>query len=1035
MKPERWQQLDRLFHSALQREPGERSALLDKECAGNAGLRREVEALLAAHAEAGSFIEKPAFDVEARSVAADQNELVVGQTIGHYQIVSPLGAGGMGFVYLAEDLRLDRKVALKILPATEASDQQWMRRFIQEAKAASALNHPNIITIHEIDQPDSIHFIANEFIDGETLRQRLARGRMPLREVLDIGIQAASALRAAHEAGIIHRDIKPENIMIRRDGLVKVLDFGLAKLIKHRQTVTVDTQAATKVLFKTEPGLVMGTAQYMSPEQTRGLEVDARTDIWSLGCVLYEMVTGQPPFAGATQADLLSAILNHEPGLLVHTSPEAPRELEHIVSKALRKDLEQRYQTVKDLLIDLQHLRHELELRAELERSVSPAIVGNAKARSTVATSRYVSSAKHIINQAKLHTRAAFVTLAVLALALMATLFWYFKHTPDAPILTDKDTILLADFENKTGDEVFDGTLKLGLASQLEQSPFLNVFPDSGVRRTLRLMNRSPNERVTTEVAREICERQGLKAFIAGSIALLGSRYVLTLETRNGRSGDVVVREQSEAAGKEQVLNALSAMVTKLREKLGESLSSIEQFGKQAQVTTSSVEALKAFSLGAEQVRKGLMRESIPFYKRAIELDPNFVFAYSILGVRYANLGQLALGAEYVAKAYALRDKVSETERLRIEDHYYVLVTHETDKRLEALEVRKRTYPRDQNAPNNLSDAYFRLGQFERAVDEAREAMRRDPNLLYAHTNLAIALIALNRFDDARQVCEAALQQFKDTDLHGFLYQIAFIAGDAVGIQTQLDWAKGNPEEYIPLDWQADTAAFAGNWQRAQDLSRRSIDLATRREAIGPASEYAAKAAGSGAVFGECTDAKRWAIQALKQDQSGQPPPAIALIGLVLCGERARAIQIAEDYNKRYPKDTFFNGPWLSPIRAAVELQRGDPARAIDLLEPAIRYEGASQFWSPYLRGQAYLKLNRSAEAATEFRKILDHRGRAPLSPLYPLAHLGLARAAALVNDTTTSRREYETFFALWKDADADLPILQQARREYAKVN
>ena len=623
---------------------------------------------------------------------------------------------------------------------------------------------------------------------------------------------------------------------------------------------------------------------------------------------------------------------------------------------------------------------------------------------------------------------------AALILVTAAIAYLYIRRTSAAPILTDKDTILLADFDNKTGDEVFDGALKQGLAVQLGQSPFLSIFPESGVRQTLKLMSRSPDERVTAEVAREICERQGLKAFIAGSIAPLGSHYVLTLEAVNGHSGEVLAREQAEAQGKEQVLKTLSQAATKLREELGESLSSIEKFDKSLEYTTSSLEALKAYSLGRAQANQGNSLESIPFFKRAIELDPNFAYAHFGLAVTYSNANKPELAAEYEAKAYALRDRSTEYEKLIITTFYYGYVTNDTDKYVEGQEVWKRTYPRDAAAPNNLADHYNWSGQFEKAVEEAHEAIRRNPNIFQPHLNLGRALTGLNRFDEARDVLERALQQKLDNErIRYFLYENFFVRGDAAGMQQQLDWAKGRPDEYVALDWQAGAATFAGQWQRAQDFSRRSVDLAARSEAKEVAAGYAAGMAALGALMGQCAQAKIAAAQALGLQQS-ELPPLRALVGRALCGEATRAAQPLEEYAKRYPKDAFANGLWLPIVHAAVELQRGNAAQAVELLQPAARYEAGAEFWPQTLRGQAYLKLNRGAEAAAEFQKILDHRGEGPLSALYPLAHLGLARAAALVGDIAKSRKAYEDFFALWKDADPDLPILIEAKKEYQEL-
>jgi serine/threonine protein kinase/predicted Zn-dependent protease len=979
--------------------------------------------------------------------------LSANSTLGHYTIVSKIGAGGMGHVYLARDQsELNRTVAIKILPAEVASQPKRMQRFIQEAKTVSALNHPNVLTIFEFGQEGDTRFIAMEYVDGVTLREHLRAHRLKLHEVLDIATQVAAALDAAHEAHVVHRDIKPDNIMVRRrDHIVKVLDFGLAKPVETLLAADdgIDTEAGTRLKVRTEPGVVMGTVAYMSPEQSEASErIDHRTDIWSLGVVLYEMVTGHVPFEGKDVHRQIIAIQEQSPAPLSRFAEGVPERLEDIVTKALAKDPDERYQTAKDLLIDLRNLKRKLEVDAEIDRTVPPALRAGATVSSEsvaptasgvtatpIATAApSASSAEYIVNQVKLHKRAAIAAVVVFLLIGAATAFWYLKRTR-AAALTDKDTILLADFVNTTGDAVFDGTLKQGLAVQLSQSPFLNLFPDTRVQQTLRLMGRSADERITKEIGREICQRQGLKALIAGSITSLGSHYVVTLEGINSQSGEALAREQVEAESKEQVLKALSQAATRLREKLGESLSSIQRFDAPLELTTSSLDALKAFSLGDEQTRRGRPLEAIPFFKRATELDPNFAYAYDALAVQYSNSGQPKLAAENAEKAFALRERVSELEKLRISYFYYAYVTGEVDKYIEVLELWRQTYPRDWRAYNNLSDRYTRIGQFEQAAEVAREGIRLNPNGFVGYANLAEAFIRLNRLAEAKAVIEQAQQQKLDaTIFHTFLYQIAFVNGDQGGIQQQLTWASGKPDEYVALDWQTQTAAFAGQWQRAQDFARRAIDLAAGSDAKENAAQYAAEAALRAAVFGQCSQTKTAANQALSLARN-RVSLARAALALALCGERSQAQSLADELAKEYPKDTLINALWLPTIHAALELQHGNAQHAIELLQPALRYEPAAEFWPQYVRGLANLKLNKGAEAATELRKILDHRGEGPLSVLYPLADLGLARAAALQGDTTTARKAYQDFFAFWKDADNYLPVLIEAKKEYEKTS
>jgi eukaryotic-like serine/threonine-protein kinase len=952
----------------------------------------------------------------------------------------------MGEVYLANDSQLRRSVAIKILPSDFTQNKERLRRFEHEAYAASALNHPNILTIYEIGTEQDLHYIATEYIEGESLRDHLHRKSMELREVLDVSTQVASALASAHKAGIIHRDIKPENIMLRNDGYVKVLDFGLAKLTDNVPAQKQPHEdAATQTMIKTDPGAVLGTAYYMSPEQARALEVDARTDVWSLGCVIYEMVTGRMPFEGPSTNDVIGLILHKEPLALSRYGPEIPAELDRIVTKALEKDREERYQVVKDLGLDLKKLKRQMEFEVDLDRTIPPdersASSHGVSTRTETKTStvptdaqalvRTTSSAEYIVSQIRSHKRASTLISIALVLAVAAAIFFYLKP---AAALTDKDTILLADFVNTTGDAVFDGTLKQGLAVQLAQSPFLNVFPDARVRQTLRLMGRSADDRVTKEVAREICQRQGLKAFLAGSITSLGRSYVITIEAVNGQNGEEIAREQVEAESKEQVLKALTQAASKLREKLGESLSSIRKFDAPLELTTSSLEALKTYSLAYEQQSRGRQLEAIPFYKRAVELDPNFAYAYAGLAVVCANTDQRKLAAEYAEKAFALRDRVTELEKLRISTFYYGYVTGEVDKQIEVIELIKSTYPRNSGSRNNLSDVYLRIGQFEKAAAQAREAIDLNPNSFVGFANLGQAFIGLSRFAEAREIIQQANQQSLDaTDFHSVLYQIAYVGADAATMQQQLDWMRGKPDEYVAPALQTKTAAFAGQLRRSQDFSHSAVDLATRSNAREIVAQYLVEAALREAVLGQCTQITA-AISQSAGPERNTLSTARSAVALAMCGDAGEAQSIVDQLTKERPKETLINSLWVPVIRAAIQINRNNPAEAVQLLEPAKRYEAAAEFWPQYVRGLAYLRLKSGTEAAAEFQKILDNRGQAALSVLYPLSHLGLARAAALTGDTSTSRKAYQDFLALWKDADSDLPVLKEAKQEYEKL-
>jgi serine/threonine protein kinase/Flp pilus assembly protein TadD len=978
-----------------------------------------------------------------------------GSRLGRYEIKSHLGTGGMGEVYLARDTtELKRTVAIKVLPAQFASDTESMQRFIREAQTASSLNHPNIITIFEIGEADGSRFIVTEFIDGETLQERIARTRIEIDEAIDITIQVAIALAAAHKAKILHRDIKPANIMVRRDdGIVKLLDFGLAKPTAHPpEQGSPDSQDLTQTLLKTSPGIVLGTVAYMSPEQGRGVEVDERTDIWSLGCVLYEMLAGCLPFMATTTNEMLIVLQSKDkaPPLLRYAD-DVPDRLEEIVTKALAKNRDQRYQSFNDMLVDLKRFKRSREDGVESERDTR---AGRSQSASTVTVIDHVSqdaktvgtqlgarstvhpssSAEYIVSKISIHKRAAAITLAAIVLAAIAlSYFFYFKNR--APALTDQDTILIADFDNKTGDPVFDLTLKQALAVQLGQSPFLNIFGEERVRETLRLMNRSPDERVTPVIGREICQRQGLKAMLTGSIASLGRNYVISLEAVNTQTGETLAREQGEAEGKEQVLRSLGEAATRLREKLGESLSSIQKFDAPiVQGTTSSLEALKAFSLGIEQNRKGKFFEAIASLKHAVELDPNFARAYSLLAVNYGNTSQPGLAAEAAQRAFELRERVSERERLNIADQYYSIVTGELNKAIEALELCAQTYPRDEEARHNLGFAYNLIGQHEKAVEAYREVLRLNPNLGISRANLSNTFVRLNRFEEARAMSDQTIAlKFDSVSFRRNLYHLAFIHGDASAMKQQVDWASARPGEYAHLNWQAGAAAFVGQWQKAQDFSNRAAELALQRNFKEEAGDSMSSNAEWAALFGHCGQRGPNLARAAAL-------PRIPLsffragMSLALCGDVAQAQTLNDEAVKRYPKFTLVNEIYLPLIRAAIEIQDSNQAQTIQKLQAASRYESVTFFYSNYLHGQAWLAERKGAEAASEFRKILDHRGWAPLSPLFPLAHLGLARAAVLQGDISKAQRSYQDFFALWKDADADLPILIEAKKEYEKV-
>lgn len=915
-------------------------------------------------------------------------------SFAHYEIRSQIGAGGMGEVFLARDTKLDRNVAIKFLFAEFALQADRLARFVREAKAASALNHPNIITIHEIGESDGEHYIATEFIEGVTLRERLAEGYLSFDDVLSIAIQTADALTAAHTAGITHRDIKPENIMLRKDGYLKVLDFGLAKLAESGAAKDLD--AATKMLDKTNPGVVMGTVSYMSPEQARGREIDPRSDIFSFGVVLYEMLAGRVPFTGDNAADVISGILNKEPIPLTEHAPYLPKEFHRIISKTLRKKRDQRYHSTRDLLNDLKDLRDELQLELKLEQTAVP-----NKPETTQTSSPKISSSS------------------------------------GGGI---KDSLLLTEFENATGEAIFDQTLKMALAFSLAQSPFLDIVPDSRVSQTLRLMGRKADERVTKELGEEICMRQNLKAFITGTISSFGQIYVLTLEAINARTNESLGREFEQVNSREEVLNALTRAATGIREKLGESLSSIEKFNVPGEsITTSSLEALKIFVLGREQIVNGRQFEAIPFYKKALEIDAKFALAYTELAVVYRNTEQWKLAAEMTERAYELREAVSETEKLRITYYYHNFVQGEMDKATDTLELWRNTYPSFVVSYVSLSDSMERLGQSEKAVVFAREGIRIDPSYATIYMNLVESLVSLGRYEEAKETCRIAFERKLDgTYFHLFPLMIAFIENDAKAMATNLRWFAGRDDEYLAFDLQAGTAAFKGQWRIAQDFSRRSIDLANRTNAREVAAKFAAEQAvrivfwSSGTGLPARDDAQLRTVLKAQTNKAlnlekGQKVITTVALALAVAGHSEEASALLKELLAEKPKDTLLNHLWAPTVKAALWLQAGKVKEAIEELEITERLEKAGEFYPQYLRGLAYLKLNNNRDAVSEFDKILNYRGEAPLSSIYALAQLGKARA-------TKDKGEYEKFFELWKDADKDMPALLAAREEVEKL-
>jgi serine/threonine protein kinase/tetratricopeptide (TPR) repeat protein len=923
---------------------------------------------------------------------------LVGQTLGHYRILEQIGAGGMGVVYRARDEQLERDVAIKVLPAGTLADEAARKRFRREALALAKLNHSNIATIFEFSSQNSTDYLVTEYISGQPLDQKLSTGELSEKEVVGLGIQLAQGLSAAHEHGIVHRDLKPANLRLTSDGRLKILDFGLAQLMPHSSE-----GGLTATLTQSQE--VSGTLPYMSPEQLRGGMADARTDIWAAGTVLYEVATARRPFEERVPTALTDDIIHKTPLPPRNLKPTISPKLEAVILKCLEKEPANRYQSAQELQTDLERLR----------TGVTP-----------IAARRQLWP---------------MLTVAAVLLALLgAGGVFYLRRSPK---LTEKDTIVLADFENKTGDVVFDGTVKQALSLALEQSPFLNILPDRKAKETLRLMGRSSDEPLTDKTALEICLRTDSAAVLAGSIASLGSQYVLGLSAVNCRTGDTLALEQTQASKKEQVLEALDHAAAKLRERLGESLNSIQKFDTPiAQATTSSFEALRVFSLAVKAKSEKGDAASIPFLKRAIALDPDFAMAYTGVGVSYSNLGETGLASQYLQKAYELRDRASEVEKFRIETFYYDLVTGELPKAVGAYELWAQEYPRRASAHSNLGSTYFMLGQYERALAENLTAARLSPDDGVPYGNLIGDYAPLNRWEEAKATYQQALvRKLDNAEVRGNEYGIAFLEGDVLEMAHQVAWATGKPGvEDAFLSSQADTEAFYGRLEKARELSRRAVESARRNDEKEIAAQWHLDAALREAEFGNLSEARQQAAAALVL-ASTRDVQVLAGLALAHAGDSAHARRIADELEKRFPRNTMINGYWLPTIRAGIEIQRNNPSKAIELLQAASPYDlanpppGVGGLLHPvYVRGQAYLLLHQGDQAAAEFQKFLDHRGVVMNCPLGALAHLGMARASVLQGDTTKARSAYQDFLTLWKDADPDIPILKEAKAEYAKL-
>ncbi len=978
-----------------------------------------------------------------------------GTQFGPYRLLEKIGAGGMGEVYRVLDTRLEREVALKLVsaaylgvdagsgspaatpqpydtPATPHGNHLSHERFLREARSAATLNHPNVCAIYDTGEQDGRPYLVMELLRGVTLKQYLAEAGgkgLAADEVVAFAQQAAAALTAAHAKGIIHRDIKPANLFVidalRGKHQIKILDFGLAKkqgaVVAGTPGSGSDAETAVgpgaATLELTSPGSAVGTVSYMSPEQARGLPLDVRTDLFSLGTVIYEMATGKTPFGGESTADVFAALLKETPPLVSAVNPAMPKRLDTIVEKLLRKDPAQRYASAD-------------QLQEALE---SPG-----------------TQTSHPSGKGKWPWLAA---AAVLLLIVGGLAWWKYRPGPapasngtaqtggaeggaGAPQAT-KDSIILADFVNHTGDPVFDTTLNQALQIDLEQSPVLNIVSQQHLAQSVKYLGKPADTPVTPEIAREIGEREGVKAILTGTIANLGKEYVITLSAQNTATGDEIVSEQARAPDKEHVLDALGKAAAAMRGKLGEDLESIKKLDTPfGQATTPSLEAFRAYALGDKAHVKALdIPDAEGHYLRAIELDPNFAMAYARLGVVYINSGQVEKANKYFAKAYSLSKNVSERERLYITGHYYQNVTGDMPKVVETLQEAIQTYPTQIDSYINIDAAYSLLGQFGKALPYGVKAVEMQPEDSIASENLVDDYLGLNRMAEAKAEVERALKAGLDSSTEDLVVymQVYFLLGDSQQVQKIMAQVAGRPDEFLATQALAISQQFSGQYAKAAMTVQQAFEQAGRAKAPDVQAAALLSNAAARGLVGFCDGSEAVIQQALSLDRSKQTQAYAVFTGGV-CNNGKLVTSLGQEISKKYPEDTLIQNVYLPLAKGFVALAAGQPREAVNDAEPVKPFD--ANYPGSYLQGLGYLQLHDASHAVSAFRAAMQSPGGnlTTGAPFYAQAQLGLGRAYAMGGDKANAKKAYEGFFLVWKDADPDLPMLVAAKKEYAAL-